>query len=498
MSKIFVSVFEKTADAAIERIASLPDGVGVELRVDAFSAPGAELPLEQFRNATTKELMYTRRARQKDERATVDELFAAAGAGFDIIDVEVAVEHDAVDIGWIPGISSFIGTWGEKTLLSYHDWDGVPQYLEKLIEQLEPWEFKLAVTPQSFNDNIRLLRALDAKPRMTLFGMGARGLYSRILAPFFGSELMFVAADDKSGAAPGQLDLQQALTIYGDASKLQKPDAIFALVGNPAAHSRSPLLHNPIFRANGVNAAYATIETDDFRDVAERLLRADEFAPRGLSITAPFKEEAFRFAIERGAKLSVAAERAKSVNTLVRMPDNSLQAENTDVSGFAELVISTSEARRDPLAPGDFSSRSARRNDRRAALVLGAGGTARAALVALEQLGIPAVVANRTRATGEQLANEFNATFSELSGLGDQQFDLIIDTLPATAGIELPADLTRNATLITADYSVTRDANARTIIDGLALLEAQAAKQSDLFLAASKSPEEPRNQAPRN
>jgi shikimate 5-dehydrogenase len=243
------------------------------------------------------------------------------------------------------------------------------------------------------------------------------------------------------------------------------------VIGNPAAHSRSPLIHNPIFRERGVNAAYSVIETDDFRDVAERMARGDEFVPQGLSITAPFKEEAYRFAIDRGATLTPAAQRAKAINTLLRLPDTSLQAANTDVDGFAKVIgaqAASLQARRLPAA----------------ALVIGAGGTARAALTALEQLGIPAIVSNRTTTTGEALAGEFNARFCELSGIASLNADLVIDTLPASADFELPNSLVYSATLITADYSAERPHTARHHIDGRALLEAQAMAQSEIFIQA--------------
>ena len=68
---------------------------------------------------------------------------------------------------------------------------------------------KLAATPRNFADNERLLRLLPG----TVIGMGERGLYARILAPFLGSEFTFVAAG--AIAAPGMLTHERALEIYG-------------------------------------------------------------------------------------------------------------------------------------------------------------------------------------------------------------------------------------------------------------------------------------------
>lgn len=471
MSRLFVSVVEPTAQRAIEKIASLPESIGgVELRVDTFSRPGAELDLGALRNSTSKPMMYTRRAREKSERATTEELFAAAAAGFDLVDVEVAVDYDAVDFGWIPGISSFIGSWGEKIVVSYHDWTGMPEGLDAIVDQLTAWDYKLALTPKSFDDNLKILGNLQrvaASRGTTIFGMGAAGLYSRILAPFFGSDYIFVAADAASVAAPGQLTLEQAQAIFGDVSALQQPTAIFAVVGSPASHSRSPQIHNSLFRRRGVPAAYSLIETDKPRRIFEGLAAGEPLLPQGISITAPFKQEAFAFAQEWGAEFSPRALRSGAVNTLARRADGSLLADNTDVAGF-ELLL------RDVPA--------------RSAVVVGAGGTARAALVALERLGIRATVVNRTAHTGALLGGAFSAEFNDLSALPSLRADVIIDTLPVGAGVTLPDSLTAQATVIVADYSAPRTTNARRVIDGHALLEAQVLEQNDLFIASLREP----------
>ena len=261
MNRMFVSIYEKSAEAALQRLVGLPAGVdGAELRVDGFSPAGALIDFDSFRNATDKLLIYTRRSTSFRDRATLDELSAAAGAGFDLVDAEVEQEHGVLAF---PGSTAdFMGRWHERTLLSLHDYDGVPADLDAVVQQFEPFApFKVAVTPKSFEEDLRLLRALvDYRARAalyerppqpgsdaafavrgTIFGMGARGLYSRILAPFFGSELSFVAADAATKAGPAQITVDDALTIYGDDRGLAVPRALFAVVGNPAAHSRSPL-----------------------------------------------------------------------------------------------------------------------------------------------------------------------------------------------------------------------------------------------------------------
>jgi shikimate 5-dehydrogenase len=306
---------------------------------------------------------------------------------------------------------------------------------------------KLAVTPRDFAGNAGLLGLLDGTADLTVIGMGGRGLYTRILAPFFGSAMQFVSVDEAHSAAPGQLALERALAIYGPHRDSLRADAIFAIAGNPAAHSGSPAIHNAIFRERGVAAAYAIFETENFIDIAEPFGRGERFAPKGLSVTAPFKEEALAFAMRIGAEIAPNALEAGAVNTLVRIGER-IVADNTDVDGFAALIAKTSA---------------------RSAAVIGAGGTARAALVALRRAGIAATVFNRT--PGKLDAQPLDA-------LSSWRGDLIINTLPGNVAIALPPA----ATIIEAAYG----GESRAAFNGFDLLRVQAVRQNALFLEACK------------
>jgi shikimate 5-dehydrogenase len=287
---------------------------------------------------------------------------------------------------------------------------------------------------------------LAGAPDLTVIGMGGRGLYARILAPFFGSAFQFVSVDEERSAAPGQLALGRALAIYGPHRENLRAAKIFAIVGNPAAQTGSPVIHNPIFRQRGIAAAYSIFETDSFPDIAEPFARGDRFAPSGLSVTAPFKEEALAFAQRVGAEIAPNAREAGAVNTLVRIGGHVL-ADNTDVDGFAALIAKTSA---------------------RTAAVAGAGGTARAALVALRRAGIETTVFNRTPG---KLGAE------PLDTLASWRGDLVINTLSGNVPVALPSA----GTIIEAAYG---GGESRATFTGLDLLRAQAVRQSELFLEA--------------
>jgi 3-dehydroquinate dehydratase type I len=420
--QLVVTIHEKTPDAAIDLIRSIDaDHDAIEVRADAFGTPAVDW--KAIRAATAKPIIATNR-----------------GGGHVDIDAALAAGIDLVDVEWPGGFGD-----PDRVVLSHHDYDGMPD-IDDLLRHMRARHVKIAATPHNFADNARLLAALG-KPCTTIIGMGARGLYSRILAPFFGSELQFVSVDDARSAAPGQLTLQQALEIYGPNRGALRADNIFAIVGNPAAHSGSPAIHNAIFRERGIAAAYSIFETNDFLDIGTPFARGERFAPDGLSVTAPFKEDALTFAESVGADIRGYAREAGAVNTLVRIGGR-IVADNTDVDGFQQLIAKTNA---------------------RTAAVVGAGGTARAVLVALRHAGIECTVFNRT-------ADKLNAR--QLDQLANWRGDLVINTLPRNVAVTLPIA----GTIIEAAYGGDSHAN----FNGLDLLRAQAVRQSELFLEACK------------
>jgi 3-dehydroquinate dehydratase / shikimate dehydrogenase len=417
--QLVVTIHEETPEIAIDVIRALnADHDAIEVRADAFGHEPVDW--RTFRAATAKPIIATNRG---GGHVDVD---AASSAGIDFVDVE-----------WPGDVAD------ARVVLSHHDYDGMPD-IDDLLHRMQARHVKIAATPLNIADNARLLAALG-NPGTTIIGMGARGLYSRILAPFFGSEFQFVSVDETRSAAPGQLTLQQALAIYGPNRKSLHADKIFAIVGNPASHSGSPAIHNAIFRERGIAAAYSIFETDDFLDIAAPFARGERFAPDGLSVTAPFKEDALTFAESAGADIRENAREAGAVNTLVRIGGR-LVADNTDVDGFEALIKMTNT---------------------RTAAVIGAGGTARAALVALRRAGIEYTVFNRT-------ADKLNAL--PLDQLSTFRGDLVINTLPRNVAVTLP----NAGTIIEAAYG----GESRATFNGLDLLRAQAARQSELFLEA--------------
>ncbi len=151
--------------------------------------------------------------------------------------------------------------------------------------------------------------------------------------------------------------------------------------GWPVAHSRSPRLHGFWLRKYGIDGAYVplAIRPEDF-PVAIRGLVAAGF--QGSNVTQPHKLAAFEIC----DTVEPSARRAGAVNTLI-FRDGRITGRNTDGWGFvAHLRASGVDPKAGP------------------ALILGAGGAARAIVAALQDEGVPVTIANRTRERAEELA----------------------------------------------------------------------------------------------
>lgn len=159
------------------------------------------------------------------------------------------------------------------------------------------------------------------------------------------------------------------------------------VVGHPVAHSRSPLIHGHWLAEHGIAGAYERIDVapDAFPDFV-RALPASGF--RGGNVTIPHKQAAFALA----DALTPRAKAVGAVNTLVVGPDGGILGDNTDAPGFCAHLDQSLGAGWPERAGGT-------------ALVLGAGGAARAVVAGLAERGLTRIrVANRTPARAEAVA----------------------------------------------------------------------------------------------
>lgn len=171
---------------------------------------------------------------------------------------------------------------------------------------------------------------------------------------------------------------------------------IAAVVGRPIAHSLSPLIHTAWLEAAGIEGRYVGLSPDTADDL-RALLEGGELI--GCNVTAPYKGDAFDWAYAKGAVIGSEANAAGSVNLLVFGEE--VRADSTDGLGMIGAI-------REQAPDLDIASG--------AAVVLGAGGAARAAVHALKARGAPDIrVVNRTVEKARHLAAAFEQGLSAWS-----------------------------------------------------------------------------------
>jgi 3-dehydroquinate dehydratase/shikimate dehydrogenase len=392
----------------------------------------------------------------EEERRAI--LTAALDLGAEFVDVEWrAIE------GWPTGTAfrDLIHRHPERIVVSSHDFDGVPSDLESRARAMRATgagTIKVAVLVSRVSQTLGL-RAIAKDGPAVVIGMGELGVVSRLLAGRFGSRWTYSG----HGRALGQLPAQQMIADYGFCG-IGESTRIFGVVSRNALHSLSPVIHNAAFQAAGIDAVYVPLAVHDFADF---LSFAEGIDIEGVSVTIPFKREALR-AAQSSDQLT---QQVGAANTL-RRRDGGWDASNTDVEGFLQ-----------PL--GSAWNRSL---DGARVSVLGAGGAARAVIVALASKGAQVTV----HARREEQAQELAAAFKVASGPYPPEpgsWDILVNCTPLGGAAHrsespMPPDalsgkLVYDLTYGPGEAALLRDARAAGLatLDGLAMLVAQAERQ---------------------
>jgi 3-dehydroquinate dehydratase/shikimate dehydrogenase len=347
-----------------------------------------------------------------------------------------------------------------RRILSLHDFEGVPADLEprlrRMLEAGPRWA-KAAVTPRSTRelvDLVELQRRYAGRAAVVPMGPYAEPL--RALYPMFGGPLMYASLDRSN--APGQLSLAEHRDLYRT-GRIGPGTRALAVVGDPIAHSRSPERHNPEFARRGIDARLVRLKLDRaeaLRGTMERLGLA------AAAVTLPHKEALVPLLDEAPAGIG-------AVNTVWLAQGRFLGA-NTDLDGAREAI----------------------RGAEGPALVYGAGGAARAFVLALREAGLEVWVANRTRERAERLAAELGARAGDAVeartvvnatrvGMTPREDESVVP--PATLG---PGVTAIDAVYTPPETRFLREARARgaRVVPGTVMFEAQARAQFEIFARA--------------
>jgi shikimate dehydrogenase len=245
----------------------------------------------------------------------------------------------------------------------------------------------------------------------------------------------------------------------------------YAVVGNPIAHSKSPLIHTTFARQTDQNLTYELLEAPlgGFKERVDAFRRS---GGKGINITAPFKLDAFAYANDRSERAKLAG-----ASNCLKFEADAVHAENFDGIGLVnDIVRNLDVALRDKRV-----------------LVLGAGGAVRGALLPfLAEEPATFTLVNRDLAKAETLVRDAGAdrtvrtsTYRELNG---QRFDVVVNATSASLRGELPpipATVFGDDALayelvygkgLTPFLRLAQNAGVRRLADGVGMLVEQAAE----------------------
>ncbi len=418
------------------------------------------------------------------EEARLALLRQAIVAGFDWVDLETDIADD---------IRRFKDV---KRIISYHNMREVPADLEKIYQRMCSQDgdvVKLAMRAQHPKDNVRVLQLLKNAQRPTVaFCIGDLGLPSRILGAKFGAPFTYAAFNKERGIAPGLPSFQEMKRLYFY-DRINSQTKVFGVIGDPVAHSLSPLIHNLAFRQVGINAVYVPFRVPR-PELADSLKAFMGIPVQGYSVTIPHKEEAAILAKHKDESV----ERAKAANTLVRSGDD-FSSYNTDYQGIIETLrtyLPTTPINPEMLPPKTIQTSlpEPASLQSKVVLVLGAGGIGRAVAHALRAEGALVIVSNRTSERASVLAEEIGGRFVEWQGRHSVLCDVVInctsvgmhpdiDATPLHPSYLKPGLVVFDTVYTPETTLLVKEARARgcQVITGVELFVRQAAQQFKLF-----------------
>lgn len=397
-----------------------------ELRLDCLSE-SEQAKASHFPDLVDLPLILTHRRASDGGKATVGEkvrlqtLFDASRGAFAYVDIEGDVKKADLKFK-VPGREGRVDLEADlrsrrvKIIRSHHDMEGVPADIYGRISRLASRGDipKVAVTVQNLMDLITIFRIeseLASIEEKIIIGMGSWGIPSRILYHRCGSMLSFCSDRE---AAPGQLSARTMSELY-HSDRIDEKTHIYAVIGNPVYHTASPRIHNPGFAAIHYNAVYVPFLVDQVRTFFKL---AEMLQIRGFSVTVPHKRSVLPYL----GRITREVKQIGSCNTVVRIK-GMWKGINTDYYGFLAPIA-------DRISDGTIKN----------ALIVGAGGAARAVAWALHNHGVKITIVNRTLEAAQVLAEQTMSGFDSLENAPrySGSVDLVVQT--TTVGMDSAED----------------------------------------------------------
>jgi 3-dehydroquinate dehydratase/shikimate dehydrogenase len=450
------------------------DNSFLEFRLDYLSKPALALPrIKRFieSHPGTVVIATCRRVANGGKfrgsiASQLDVLGKAAAAGCQLVDVELqtAGKSKPEQLQRLRNRAALI--------LSFHDFRATKKLDETLEKMLAyPADFyKIVSTATTLSDNVAMIKFLARegdRHSLVCMCMGEQGIISRVLGVRAGSVFTFAAATAGEQTAPGQVTAQELRNVY----RIEQVDAatrVYAVVGDPIAHSLSPAIMNAAFRRENVNAVYLALHAKSLKDL---LNCVREIPIHGISVTMPYKEAILPHLDNTDSHTT----KIGACNTVVRAQDGKLYGFNTDAAG----IVRPLERRLNTLEGARI-------------LVIGAGGAARAAVFGLKERGSEVYILNRSAAPAKKLAHQARARIMKRQDLKKLAFDVIINATPVGMGNTRETPLQEkeiNARYVfdmiydppeTRLLKLARERGAQ-IIPGIEMFVHQAARQFEIW-----------------
>ena len=454
----------------------------IEFRLDSLKQPAAALQkidrfLETHQYVTAIATCRRAAAGGRFKGSPTSELavlIKAAAAGCQLVDLEL---QSAVKLK-----PEALARLRERTalILSFHDFKATGDLQRTLEKMLKiPADFyKLVTTATTLSDNVSVMKFLQQRSAgHALVGlcMGEQGIISRVLGVRAGSAFTFAAVSSDQRTAPGQISVHELRDIY----RIEHVDAatrVYGVAGDPIQHSLSPVIMNAAMRRENVNAVFLALHAKNLKDLIHCVR---EIPIHGLSITMPYKEAILRFLDNTDVHTS----KVGACNTVVRGQDGKLYGFNTDVAG----VVRPLEQR--------ISLQGAK------ALVVGAGGAARAAVFGLKERGAEVWILNRSSVPAQKLARQARARVMKRAELRKVSFDVLINATPVGLGNnrdcilkedEIQARIVFDMVYDPVETRLLQIARSKglNVIPGLEMFVHQAARQFEIWTGKPAPAEE--------
>ncbi|GAV53779.1 hypothetical protein ZYGR_0AK02810 [Zygosaccharomyces rouxii] len=400
----------------------------VELRVDHLAQYDSQYVCKQLstlRAATDNlPIVFTLRTKKQGGKFP-DEDYGGMTRLFDLafkacveyIDLELTLPIDVqYNVSNRKSYTKIIGShhdFGAKYTWKDSEWEN--RYNQAL--SLDVDVIKFVGTATKFEDNLALEQFREehtAKPLIAI-NMGEIGKVSRVLNPVL---TPITSKHLPNSSAPGQLTLAQINKIFASMGGITSKK--FFVVGNPVSHSRSPVLHNTGYELTGLPHRFDRFETDSVEIVKEKILDGEP-SLGGLAVTIPLKLDIMKYM----SQLTDAVKVIGAMNTVIPLGNHQFKGDNTDWIGIKQSLTSNG-------VPEKVSNV--------AGLVIGAGGTSRAAIYSLHNLGCSKIfVINRTVSKSIELRDSFPQEYNVVAVESTQQIDHLNENIGIAVSC-VPAD----------------------------------------------------------